>query len=169
MKTISILKKFINVYYYLMLISVAASVFGIATFFLTRNSKMNPKILGIYVDFRNLSSPKIIITLCVIILLYSIYIKAISLLKNSLDDLSTGNYFSTLVVRNFNKIGKLFLISSAVEFLGKIVLQVLLEQKIGMELNSSVFLFLIMGLFFLFLSEVFGKAQLLKEENDLTI
>jgi hypothetical protein len=152
-----------------MLFSLVASVFGIVTFFVTRNSKMNPKVLGINVDFSQLSYSKIMIVIGVITALYFVYIKAIYLLKNSLDDLSSGNYFSLLVINNFNKIGKLFLISCVVEFVGRIVLRVLLEKKIGIELDSSVFLFLIMGLFFLFLSEVFAKARGFKQENDLTI
>lgn len=169
MKTISILKKLINVYYYLMLISLAASVIGIGTFFLTRNSEMNPKILGIHVDFNQLTYSKIMIVIAIIVVLYYVYIKAINLLRKSLDDLSSGNYFSDLVINNFNKIGKLFLISSVIEFLGKIVFGILLKQKFTLGLDSSIFLFLIMGLFFLFLSEVFAKAKRIKQENDLTI
>ncbi|TDQ21994.1 DUF2975 domain-containing protein [Tenacibaculum caenipelagi] len=169
MKTISILKKLINIYYYLILISLVGTVFGIGVFFLTRNKEMNPKILGTYVDFNKLTYPKIIIVLIIIIVLYYVYIKAINLLRNSLGDLSSGNYFSELIINNFNKIGKLFLFSSVIELVGKIIFGFLLEAKFKFELDSSMFLFLIMGLFFLFLSEVFAKAKRIEEENDLTI
>lgn len=169
MKTISIVKKLINVYYYLMLISLIASVIGIGTFFITRNSEMNPKILGIHVDFNQLTYSKIMIVIAIIVVLYYVYIKAINLLRKSLGDLSSGNYFSELVINNFNKIGKLFLISCMIEFFGKIVFGILLKQKFTLGLDSSIFLFLIMGLFFLFLSEVFAKAKKIEEENDLTI
>ena len=169
MKTISILKRLINIYYYLTLISLVASVFGIASFFLTRNSEMNPKILGMYVDFNKLTYPKIILVLMVIIILYYVYIKAISLLRNSLGDLSSGNYFSELIINNFKKIGKLFILSCVIGLVSKVIFGFLLESKFKFEFDSSIFLFLIMGLFFLFLSEVFAKAKKIEEENDLTI
>ena len=83
--------------------------------------------------------------------------------------MATGNYFSKTVIYNFKKIGKLFLICGVGEVVAKIIIGLFIDSKIGLEADSSFFLFLIMGLLFMFLSEVFLKARGLQEVNDLTI
>ena len=169
MKTISILKNFINVYYYLVLLIFITSVFAFSRSFFTQNTEMVSEVLEMSIDLNQLNFHERMIVLIVILVVYFMYTRAVFLLKSSLGDLSSGNYFSELVINNFNKIGKLFLISCIVEFIGRIVLRVIMKKNIGIESDSSVFLFLIMGLFFLFLSEVFAKAGSIKQENDLTI
>ncbi len=169
MKTISILKNFINVYYYLVLFIFITSVFAFSRSFFTQNTEMISEVLEMSIDLNQLNFNERMIVLSVILVVYFMYTRAVFLLKSSLGDLPSGNYFSKLVINNFNKIGKLFLISCTVEFIGRIVLRVIMKKKIGIESDSSVFLFLIMGLFFLFLSEVFAKAGSIKQENDLTI
>jgi len=104
-----------------------------------------------------------------IITLWVLYFLAIKRLRQSVHDLSMGHYFSELVVTNFKKVGILFLICSAGEVIAKIVLSAFLKSAFKFSLDTSTILFVIMGLFFMFLSEVFEKARKLKLENDLTI
>jgi hypothetical protein len=65
--------------------------------------------------------------------------------------------------------GTLFLICGIGFSVVNIILKLLLENRLSVGLDSSLFLFVITGLFFLFLSEVFKVAKDAKEENDLTV
>ena len=169
MKTISILKNLINVYYYMVLLVFITSVFTFLGSFFTQNTEMVSEVLEMSIDLNQINFHERMIVLGVILVVYFMYTRAVFLLKSSLGDLASGNYFSGLVINNFNKVGKLFLISCLIEFTGIFVLRFVMKKKIGIESESSVFLFLIMGLFFLFLSQVFARTGSIKQENELTI
>ncbi|WP_299212433.1 DUF2975 domain-containing protein, partial [uncultured Dokdonia sp.] len=64
---------------------------------------------------------------------------------------------------------KLFIMIGIGATVAKMVITLLLESQIGFSLDSTLFVFIILGLFFLFLSEAFEKASQLKKENELTI
>jgi len=168
MKAITILKKLITIYYYLML---AAFVLGviILPILLFTNQSSEISFLGTKIDIGALSLYKGLAISALFVILYYFYVKAIYLIKMSLNDLASGNYFSETVINNFKKIGKLFLICGVGEVLAKIIIGLFIDSKIGLEADSSFFLFLIMGLLFMFLSEVFLKARGLQDENELTI
>ena len=74
-----------------------------------------------------------------------------------------------MVITNFKKIGILFLICGFGELIGKMVSSLLLLSKFHLKLDSSVVLFIVIGLFFMFLREVFKEAKTTKQENELTI
>lgn len=95
--------------------------------------------------------------------------KTINTLKKCLPDLSNGNYFSDLVIRNFKIIGKLFLICGIGAWLSKIVLRLAFMSDVRIGIDNILVLLTIMGLFFMFLSEVFAKAKKTEQENELTI
>lgn len=168
MRAIDILKKLITLYYYLMLIALVASVIGISTILFTRNN-MDADIMGLLVNFTHLNIVEMIVIIILITGLYYLYIRALYLLKNSLNDLSKGHYFSPQVTGNFRSIGKLLLVSGAYNLIGRIIIGFLVGQRVSIMFDSVIFLFLLAGLFFLFLSEVFAKGIEMQEENDLTI
>ncbi len=120
-------------------------------------------------DYSSMSNLNIVITIVVAIVLYFFFFQSIYYLKSSINDLESGNYFSLLVIKNFKKTGILFLILSISEFFGKIIFSLLLNSEIKLEFDSSIFVFFIMGLFLMFLSEVFNKARNIQQENELTI
>ena len=167
MKAINILKNLITWYYYLILIGLIIKIMSTING-LSHGSNFKPKVLDKVVDFSTISNTKIAIMLVIAASLYGCYFMGIHYLKESLSDLSSGNYFSEKVIRNFNIIGKLFLICGIGEVIGKVILMGLIGE-ISLELESSMVLFLIMGLFFLFLSKVFLKARTLEQDNNLTI
>ncbi len=168
MKAITILKKLITIYYYLMLVAFVLGVI-IVPILLFTNQSAEISFLGTKIDIGALSLYKGLAISALFVILYYFYVKAIYLIKMSLNDLGSGHYFSKTVIDNFKKIGKLFLICGVGEVLSKLIIGLFIDSKIGLEVNSSFFLFLIMGLLFMFLSEVFLKARGLKDENDLTI
>ena len=93
MKSISILKKLINIYFYLLVFGVSAAI--ILTPFRLINGKMDNVHIRVFsgYDISQLRDGMFLIVLIVSLLLYYFFIKAVFLLKNSLNDLSTGNFF----------------------------------------------------------------------------
>jgi len=63
---------------------------------------INSNIFGEEEVFEMRSFKTISIVLLLVVV-FCVYFKAISLLNKSLDDLSSGNYFSSLVINNFKR------------------------------------------------------------------
>ena len=119
MKAINILKKLINIYYYLLILVLIAGVLSIPLLILKK--KYVVKFLGEEVDLNDLSSLHMVIILILVATLWFLYFKAIKLLKHSVYELSEGRYFSKLVIDNFKTIGILFLICGLGEVFAKII------------------------------------------------
>lgn len=167
MKPIIILKKVINVYYYVLIVVLGLGLLTSPLLFLKK--KYEVTFLGTTVDINQISFVNSCIVLLLLIGVWGLYFFAVKKLRNIVYDLSKGYYFSQLVVSNFNKVGKLFLACGIVEVLAKLVLSYILDSKFKFSVDSSMILFIIMGLFFMFLSEAFKIAKEAKQENDLTI
>ena len=167
MKTINTFKKIITVYFYLMAICNAILFMVLPILFL-QGKFTKLEYLDNY-DISDLSFGQFLLMLLVAAFLQYQYIKAIYFLKNSLTDLSTGNYFSELVIVNFKKIGKLFLICGVGGWLFKIILRLAFMSDIKVGVDHTLILLTIIGLFFMFLSEVFAKARRAEQENKLSI
>lgn len=169
MKSISILKKLINIYFYLLVFGVIATV--IYTPFRLINGKIDNIHIRFFSDYdiSQLRNGMFLTVLMMSLLLYYFFIRAVFLLKNSLKDLSEGHYFSDLIIKNFKKIGRLSILCgfgfSAYQF----ILRFIFDSEMRLVPSNTFMISIIIGLFFLFLSEVFAKAKLTKEENDLTI
>lgn len=168
MKTVSFLKKLINFYFYLLILSFGAVAIVLPIRY--RNGKPNnlSVVVGDY-NLSDLSFWKFSIILLVFLVLLSLYIRAVFLLKTCLNHLSNGNYFSILVTTSFKKAGKLFIISGICFSVFSFILGFILSNKITFIADNTLILSLIMGLFLMFLSEVFVKARKTEEENNLTI
>ncbi len=167
MKTVIILKKLIGVYYYLLLLGFICMVVVIP--FLFRNGEIvDLNIIEGY-GLSRMNTWKWMGILFVVASIYALFVRAIYLLKGSLNDLSSGNYFSELVIKNFNRIGKLFLICGIGFSAFRFALRLVLLRDIKLGMDNVLMLSVIIGLFFMFLSEVFAKAGRVQEENDLTI
>ena len=167
MKTIVILKKLINFYYYLSLLGFIFLI--IVTPILYFKGVKLPITSMEDFNVSNLSTGKFICIYLISATIYFYFFKAIHLFKNSLKDLSVGKYFSELVTNNFKRMGTAFLICGF-SFSGfKIILRLALLSDLRFGIDNSLVLLSILGLFFLFLSEVFANARATKQENDLTI
>ncbi|SHJ33396.1 DUF2975 domain-containing protein [Aquimarina spongiae] len=167
MRPIKILKKIINIYFYLLGIGVFVDLFqwGIALF--NRKQIKLPFIEeNILYTSTNIEAiiPKLLGFLLALIFLYSI-----ALLKRSANDLSEGNHFTNQVIIDFKMIGVLFIILAFGELLCKIIFRTLFDNELGLILDSSILILPVIGLFFIYLSQVFSKAREIQFENELTI
>jgi len=168
MKSIRILKKLINIYYYFLLIAFIAGLIVIPILIFT-NQPIKMTVFGHYINLVDLSLTKSIVIIVLFNVVLGFFIRSIWLLKTTAKELETGHYFSELVITNFKKVGKLFILCGFGFFAFNFLLNLFVESRLSVSTDSSLFIFLIIGLFFMFLSEIFKKANNLEQENDLTI
>ncbi|NMH87424.1 DUF2975 domain-containing protein [Flavivirga algicola] len=167
MKTISTLKKLIDFYFYFLALGFIIWIIVIPIMFKT--GKFNTLDFLDDHDISNLSFGRFMMMILVGAILYYYFLKAIYLLKKSLNDLCNGNYFSELVISNFNEIGKSFLICGIGAAVFKFILRLVFLSDIKLGIDNFLIISIIIGLFFMFLSEVFIKARKAQQENNLTI
>ena len=168
MKTITILKTLINIYYYLMIVALVAGFITIPLLLFT-NQPYTMSLFDRQIDIGQLSVGESILIITLLGLVLYFYFRAIQVMRNTVKELVGGQYFSERVITNFKKMGTLFFICGIGFFVVNTVIKLILENKLSVGLDSSLFLFVITGLFFLFLSEVFKVAKDATEENNLTI
>ncbi|MHB0753882.1 DUF2975 domain-containing protein [Polaribacter sp. M15] len=167
MKTIATLNKLIHIYYYLLLIIFVITVAVLPILF--GLGKIKSLDLNGEYDVANLSLPQFAMIIFFNATIFILFLKAIFLLKNTLTDLTNGNFFTELVIQNFKKIGKLILITGISYSVLNFILRIIILNDIKLGINNSLIVSILIGLFFMFLSEVFAKARKTKQENDLTI
>jgi hypothetical protein len=106
----------------------------------------------------------ICITLAALLIVFCLF-----LFKKILRSFQRNKIFDLEVIKNFNMIGILLLISSLLSGVPAFIIKFLKKEvSLEMGLNPFVMLFCL-GLFFMVLSEVFTVAKKQKEENELTI
>lgn len=98
-------------------------------------------------------------------IIYIIYI-----LRKLVISLDSGNLFTKFQCTGFSLVGQLIIwlviLSAVVEF----VLKLFFVSRLEVETSFPDFwLFLALGTFFIVLSQVFDKARLMREENELTV
>lgn len=168
MKTIRVLNVLISIYYYLMVLAFIAGCIMIPlSLFINQPIEMN--IFGHQFSLANLPLFQVLIIVPVIFIVLGLFVRLIWFIKTTTKELETGHYFSELVIANFKKIGKLFILCGIGFFILNFILKLFIESELFMGVDSSLFIFIITGLFFMFLSEIFKKANNLEQENDLTI
>lgn len=167
MKTIEVLRKLINIYYYLLLFVLVGIVIFIPIK-IQQGEAMDLKMIEDY-DTSSLSIPSLIATVLLLTVIYILFVRAVYLLKGTLKDFSEGNYFSELIIKNFKMIGKLILICGFSYAVFKFVTRLVLLNDIRLGIDFSLLTPIVIGLFFMFLSEAFEKARLAEQENNLTI
>lgn len=167
MKPATILKKLITIYYYLMGIGLFASSFALCIN-IFKQKQVAPKLLKGDTLYP-IDSIKVIIAEISSLFLAFLFFYTILLLRNSFDLLSKKNQFSKKVIINFKKIGVLFIICGFGELFGKLIFSSLLKNNFDINFDHSVILLPVMGLFFMYLSEIFSNAREIQTENDLTV
>lgn len=104
---------------------------------------------------------------------YLLYVYAIFLLKKTIDLFIEKLLFDDKVIRNFNTIGKVFVIVALLTSVSSFFYHVYTNQEFVLDLtgydSDSMLFNIAIGLFFITLSEVFKIAKIQKEENELTI
>jgi hypothetical protein len=101
---------------------------------------------------------------------YLLIIAALYFFRKVLNYFIRVKIFEETVIKSFQKIGNLLIISGFISLLISILGKIYFEQKITLEFGINQHLVIIcLGLFFLILSEIFKIAKSAKQENDLTI
>lgn len=93
-------------------------------------------------------------------------------LKKTLEFFYKKIYFDDRVIQSLALAGKGFIGSAVLLTVLEFVYHLIAEARfeVGIEFSyNSIFFALVLGLFFLVLSDVFTNAKNLKEENDLTV
>ena len=100
--------------------------------------------------------------------IYSIY-----LLRKVVILFTKKEIFNDEVVKLFNIIGKLIIISSIISTLSLFIYNVVERNQVGLSLDfggyDSFLISISLGLFFMVISEIFKIAKNMKEESDLMI
>jgi|SRR5690606_38349445 len=111
---------------------------------------------------------------------YLLYVYAIFLLKKTIDLFIEKLLFDDKVIRNFNTIGKIFILVALMTNIPSFFYSLFFNQQYKLDLTAyysdSMLFNIAIGFFFMILSEVFKIAKnqkeentVLKEENELTI
>lgn len=103
-----------------------------------------------------------------LLFLFSIY-----LLRKVVGYFQKREIFNPHVIKNFNLIGKLIIVSSLISnsslFIFNIINQHYIALSLGFGSYDSFLISISLGLFFMVISEIFKIAKNMKEENELTI
>jgi len=101
---------------------------------------------------------------------YAAIIYIINTLRRLVKSLDSGSLFTKFQCAGFNLVGQLIIwlviISAVAEFIMKLIFASRLEVETSFP---DFWLFLALGAFFIVLGQVFEKARLMREENELTV
>ncbi len=167
MRKLSILKAIVD---WLWIASIITTPIIIIAFgFLIFGNSINDlkfSIFNIKVNSNELYS-KMILVLPLCYYLGSVY--CLYLFRETIKNIQKINLFDNKNIKNFNIIGKLLIAFSFIEVIAKFLIE-LPQGDLNLNISMSPFLItLILGLFFMVLSEIFKIAKNQKQENDLTI
>jgi len=171
MKTLHLLRKLISFIYGLFLIVFVIFILVVLYTTLSGN-EFSDKLTFTNYEISNTFQIKIL--LCVYTVITSAYIYTLYLFKKLVYDFSPKNIFSSLQIFYLSRIGRLIIGITISEVITNFLLKLFYKNsfEVGMEsgrLFENYFFIIAVGLFFIFLSEIFKIAKNQKEENELTI
>lgn len=164
------LKWFLNFIFIIVLLSIGLNFVGILFIPIFPESKLLHELLG--VSHFKWELPIIGLILTSILLnfgfIYSLYV-----FKKLVSSLFDSPLFTKFQILSLNLLGQLIIILVVLKSLFNIFSNMIFGNRelLGIHIFSfdSKLMAICMGLFFIYLSYVFKKAQRLKEENDLTV
>ena len=162
------LRKIFSTAYYVMIL-IWIILFGILLFALFDSEK----VIGYINSSKNISvfSREALFT----ILTYSLiagffWIYILKLIRKLMDSLMTGLLFTRFQIAAFKFIGQLLILFTILDSIITFIFTIIFKQNIEINLTFSDFWLLIaIGLFLIFLSKIFERGRVYKEENQLTI
>ncbi|WP_299884558.1 DUF2975 domain-containing protein [uncultured Lacinutrix sp.] len=169
MKTIKLLKKLIDVFFVLLLLSLFIYiVVGILYFGF---SDLLPEGAIEVQDFI-VKDKAMSIFFTILAIAFGFFVKGVFHLRKTIPLLLTGDYFSETITKHFRACGIIFIYVGLTALLVHLISQWYLNSIIWIRIDTQIYMFLfliIIGLFFKLFSIVFSKARDLKQENELTI
>ncbi len=184
MKTIRTLQILINLLFYVLLGIVIITITYYLILFIY--PEILPDILQMsrmafsFFDWKFFIGP-VLTSLNFILFVYGVY-----LLKKTIPSFKRADIYGSLVVKNLRKSGQLFIFIGLSTILIKVIFFFVVQNSIGFigkgmqsfwyistslisSIDITMISLIVVGLFLLLFSDSFKNAQLLKQENDLTI
>lgn len=101
---------------------------------------------------------------------YAVIVYIIYTLRKLVASLNSGRIFTRFQSTGFNLVGWLIIWLVIVSAISEFILKLVINSRFEIEASFSDFwLFLALGTFFIVLGQVFEKARLMREENELTV
>ncbi|MFD0964461.1 DUF2975 domain-containing protein [Pseudofulvibacter geojedonensis] len=169
MRKLTILKTIIDFLWILSLMTLPFIILliGITLFNNSLIGKYNLRIYGLHIEeFTSTTKSLLILPM----IAYMLVIYCIYLFRNVIKKFNELNVFNSSVIQNMNKIGITLIIIAFLNTIPSMIYKEIKHGSFEFGFGTSPFLItLILGLFFMVLSEIFKIAKTAKEENELTI
>lgn len=167
MKKLNFLKTVVDIVWILTIFSVPFLILFLGYIIISTEPLGMPlKINGTEIDVIDIKT-KILLFFLIIssfLIVYSLF-----LFRKILRLFQTKNVFDFEVIKNFNSIGIMLMMSSFTAGIPSFIIQVM-NKNVSLELGMNPYVLIFcLGLFFLVLGEIFTVAKKQKEENELTI
>jgi len=170
MRKLNILKSILDLFWLFSLIALVATIAFLPFYLFSSDMDIAIKIRGQEIPNQN-AFTKVVVFINVIsglVFLYSIY-----LLRKVVGLFQKREIFKIEIVRLFNLIGKLIVISSIMSNVSIFIYNMIERNHLGLSLDfgsyDSFLISVSIGLFFMVISEVFKIAMNIKEESELII
>ncbi|WP_034918322.1 DUF2975 domain-containing protein [Gillisia sp. CAL575] len=162
-------KNIFSVTYYLLVIGWIL-LLGILLYAIFINSDEILEVMGDAEEFQIKSENALYTCLTYGLLSGALWIYILYVFKNLIQNLIYGPLFTKLQIASFNLIGQLIIFTSILDALSIVIVKAILNSRLEIEFDLFDFWFVIaIGTFLIFLSQIFNKARMLKQENDLTV
>lgn len=166
MKKLRLLITIVDLFWYLSILAIVVIV-GIMFYTILAPNGFSVEVFGTSLQM----------SLTQIIILYLIYLSAYGLLfyglylfRKLLKEFKKINLFGSTVIELLNRIGTVFIVAGVIVWLARFLLQLWEDGTISFTIiPNQLLVFLGIGLFFQVLAEIFQRAKILKDENELTI
>ena len=168
MKKLNILKTIVDLFWILSIPFIPIVLLVIPYILFVDNSNyLDIHISGFRIKSIDFPTKILIVTKMVseLILIYCVYI-----FSKILKYFQRNKVFDEFVLKNFNKMGVLLVVSSFIMGIPSILYEVFYAENVTITFGFTPFILLLcLGFFFMILSEIFKISRNMKEENELTI
>lgn len=170
MRKLQILKTILDFFWFFSLLGGIGIIIFLPFYIFDPNMAIPMKIKGQEITPNTIISKLIIFANVIsgLLFLCSIY-----LLRKVVGYFQKKEVFNPDVIKNFNLIGKLIIISSIISSLSFFLFNMVNRGQFSLSFDfgsyDSFLISISLGLFFMVISEIFKIAKNLKEENELTI
>ncbi|PKD21861.1 hypothetical protein APR41_02465 [Salegentibacter salinarum] len=169
MKSSEWLKNIFSIAYYLMIIGWII-LFGFLLYAIFISPGDILEILRDAEEFKIKSKNALYTSLAYELSSSGVWIYILYLFKNLMKDLIFRPLFTSLQIASFKLIGQLIILITIVDALSIFVFKTIFQGRLELSFELFDFWFVIaIGLFLIFLSQIFDQARIIKEENELTV
>jgi hypothetical protein len=169
MKSSVLLRNFINITYYSMAI-LWFIILGILIYSIIVNEATALQLFEDSDQFKVSSKPALITILIYSLTSSAFWIYLFRLIRNLMDSLTSRSIFTNFQISSLKLIGQLLIILTVVDNFFGYIFGLIFRDRLRISFDFGEFwLIIALGLFLIFLSQIFEKARSFKEENELTV